>query len=133
METSSSVERPSCSHGREVRITCGLPIGLSMDEREHERRHVARPHDLHRVHVAVEIFRGRIVEGEQQHRAAHQRDAGQPVAVRLLGRAQYVARPPEMSNTAPVVKELSADAHQAASAAISSTLTKRARGIFDSM
>ena len=55
------------------------------------------------------------------------------VGVRLLGVGQYVARPPEMSNTAPVVKELSADAHQAASAAISSTLTKRARGIFDSM
>ena len=46
---------------------------------------------------------------------------------------QYVARPPEMSNTAPVVNELSAEASQATIAAISSTLTKRLRGIFDSM
>ena len=109
------------------------PDRIEHGQREHERRHVARPHHLHGVHVAVEEFRGRVVAGEQQHRAAHQRDAGQPVALRLLGRTQYVARPPEMSNTAPVVKELSAEAHQAASAAISSTLTKRARGIFESM
>ena len=38
-----------------------------------------------------------------------------------------------MSNTAPVVNELSADASQATIAASSSTLTKRLRGIFDSM
>ena len=35
-----------------------------------------------------------------------------------------------MSNTAPVVNELSSEAHQAASAATSSTFTKRVRGIF---
>src|SRR5262249_4419181 len=46
---------------------------------------------------------------------------------------QYVARPPEMSNTAPVVNEHSAEAQNAASAAISSTSTKRPRGIFASM
>ena len=38
-----------------------------------------------------------------------------------------------MSNTAPVVKEFSAEAHQAASAAISSIFTNRARGILESM
>jgi hypothetical protein len=38
-----------------------------------------------------------------------------------------------MSNTPPVVKELSSDATQAMSAAISSTVTKRPRGIFDSV
>ena len=38
-----------------------------------------------------------------------------------------------MSNTAPVVKEHSAEAQKATSAAISSTVTKRPRGIFDSM
>jgi hypothetical protein len=46
---------------------------------------------------------------------------------------QYVARPPEISNTAPVVNEQSCEAQNAASAAISSTVTKRPRGIFDSM
>src|SRR6185503_4747879 len=38
-----------------------------------------------------------------------------------------------MSNTAPVQNEQSSDASQQASAAISSTLTKRPIGIFDSM
>jgi len=37
------------------------------------------------------------------------------------------------SNTAPVVKEQSAEAQNATTAAISSTSTKRLRGIFDSM
>ena len=48
-------------------------------------------------------------------------------------RPQYVARPPEMSRTVPVVNEQSSDAANATRAAISSTLTKRPRGIFDSM
>src|ERR1700733_776914 len=47
--------------------------------------------------------------------------------------SQYVARPPEMSNTAPVENEQSSEASQAASAASSSTRTKRFFGIFDSM
>ncbi len=46
---------------------------------------------------------------------------------------QYTARPPEISNTAPVENEQSSDASQATSAAISSTVTKRFIGIFDSM
>jgi len=46
---------------------------------------------------------------------------------------QYVARPPEISNTAPVEKEHSADTRNATSAAISPTSTKRPRGILDSM
>src|SRR4029079_19744791 len=100
---------------------------------EHECRHIACPHHLQRMHMAVEILCHRIVEGKQQHRNAHQRDAGQPVTLDFLLRRQYVARPPEMSNTAPVVNELSPEAHQAASAATSSTFTKRARGIFESM
>ena len=73
-------------------------------------------------------------QANSQHRAAHQPDAGQPLAALLVrGVGQYVARPPEMSNTAPVENEHSADAQQATSAAISSTSTKRPRGIFDSM
>jgi hypothetical protein len=46
---------------------------------------------------------------------------------------QYVARPPEMSNTAPVENEHSAEAQNATREAISSTSTKRPRGIFDNM
>ena len=46
---------------------------------------------------------------------------------------QYVARPPETSKTAPVVKEHSSLASQQMSAAISSTVPKRPIGIFDSM
>jgi len=46
---------------------------------------------------------------------------------------QYTARPPEMSNTAPVENEQSSDDSQATSAAISSTSTNRFIGIFDSM
>src|SRR5438094_10287378 len=53
-------------------------------------------------------------------------------AALLLGH-QYVARPPEMSNTAPVENEHSSEASQQTSAAISSTLTKRPMGIFDTM
>ena len=74
-------------------------------------------------------------QANSSDRAAHQRDAGEPLAALLVTAAigQYVARPPEMSNTAPVVKEHSAEAQNATSAAISSTSTKRPRGIFDSM
>src|SRR5919198_5984591 len=46
---------------------------------------------------------------------------------------QYVALPPEMSNTAPVENEHSSLASQQTSAAISSTSTNRPIGIFDSM
>ena len=46
---------------------------------------------------------------------------------------QYVARPPLMSKTAPVVNELSSEATHAISAAISSGVTNRPRGIRDSM
>src|SRR5690242_20502200 len=46
---------------------------------------------------------------------------------------QYVARPPEQSNTAPVVKEHSSLASQVIRAAISSTVPKRPIGILDSM
>ena len=46
---------------------------------------------------------------------------------------QYVARPPDKSNTAPVVKEFSAEASHATMPAISRVSTKRARGILDSM
>ena len=53
-----------------------------------------------------------------------------PVA---LGLCQYVARPPETSNTAPVENEQSSDASHAIIAASSSTITKRFIGIFDSM
>ena len=47
--------------------------------------------------------------------------------------AQYTARPPEMSNTAPVENEHSSEASHATIAAISSTVTKRFIGIFDSI
>ena len=46
---------------------------------------------------------------------------------------QYVARPPERSNTAPVLNEHSSEHNQATSAAASSRLPKRPRGIFESM
>ncbi len=51
----------------------------------------------------------------------------------MTGRIQYVARPPEISNTAPVVNAHSCEAQNATRSAISSTLTKRPRGIFESM
>jgi hypothetical protein len=46
---------------------------------------------------------------------------------------QYVDRPPEISNTAPVEKEHSSLLNQQISAAISAGSTKRPMGIFDSM
>ena len=46
---------------------------------------------------------------------------------------QYVARPPEMSNTAPVLKAQSSEASQTTSDAASATCRKRPIGIFDSM
>jgi len=49
------------------------------------------------------------------------------------GARQYVARPPEASNTAPVENEHSSLASQQISAAISCTAPKRPIGIFDSM
>jgi len=51
----------------------------------------------------------------------------------IAERAQYVARPPEMSNTAPVENEHSSDASQHTSAATSSTCPSRPIGIFDTM
>ncbi len=48
-------------------------------------------------------------------------------------RTQYVARPPERSNTAPVLKAHSSEASQHTIAAASSTSRKRPIGIFDSM
>ena len=50
-----------------------------------------------------------------------------------VGGAQYVARPPEISNTPPVVKEQSSEANQATMAATSCTCKKRPMGILDSM
>ena len=47
--------------------------------------------------------------------------------------AQYVARPPDMSKSPPVVSEFSALASQLTIDAISSTSTKRSRGIFESI
>ena len=44
-----------------------------------------------------------------------------------------MARPPDASNTAPVVNEHSSDASQHTIDAISSTVPKRPIGIFDSM
>ena len=49
-----------------------------------------------------------------------------------MGGAQYTERPPEMSNTAPVLKEQSSEASQAAMAATSSTSTKRPIGTRES-
>jgi hypothetical protein len=46
---------------------------------------------------------------------------------------QYVALPPDKSNTAPVVNEQSSELSQATIAAASSVLPKRFIGIFDSM
>ncbi len=57
--------------------------------------------------------------------------AGNEIWIGLIH--QYVALPPEISNTAPVEKEHSSDASHATSAAISSTLPKRFIGILDSM
>src|SRR6218665_1376677 len=47
--------------------------------------------------------------------------------------AQYVARPPDASNTPAVVKEHSSLASHAITAAISSTVPKRPIGIFESL
>jgi hypothetical protein len=47
--------------------------------------------------------------------------------------SQYVDRPPDKSNTAPVENEHSSLASQATSAAISAVSPKRPIGIFDSM
>src|ERR1022692_3768943 len=48
-------------------------------------------------------------------------------------RNQYVARPPEQSNTAPVLNDASSLHSQQISAATSSTVPNRPIGIFDSM
>ena len=58
------------------------------------------------------------------------RASDKPYGVR---RRQYVARPPDRSNTAPVLNEQSSLASQAIIAAISSGMTKRAIGILPSM
>ena len=99
--------------------------------------------------MPVEELCRRVETGKARAGAAHERDRPQSspsLAERLGGDSgrryqgevarafhQYVARPPEMSNTAPVVNEHSAEAQNAASAANSSTSTKRARGILESM
>ena len=54
-----------------------------------------------------------------------------PTATRNIN--QYVARPPEISNTPPVSNEFSSDASQQTIDVTSSTVTNRPRGIFDSM
>jgi hypothetical protein len=46
---------------------------------------------------------------------------------------QYVARPPDKSNTAPVLNEHSSEQSQATSAATSSFRPNRFMGIFESM
>jgi hypothetical protein len=48
-------------------------------------------------------------------------------------RSQYVARPPDRSNTAPVLNEHSGELSQATIAAISSAVPNRPMGIFESM
>ena len=52
---------------------------------------------------------------------------------RTLCPLQYVALPPEMSKTAPVLNEHSSEHSQATSAATSSRRQVRAMGIFDTM
>ena len=49
------------------------------------------------------------------------------------GAARTTSWPPGCPNTAPVANEFSAEASHATSAATSSTVTKRLRGILDSM
>ena len=66
------------------------------------------------------------------------RDADDPLAITENencgeSEAQYVARPPLMSKTAPVVNEFSAETSHATMEAISPTSTNLSRGIFDSM
>src|SRR5258708_2875550 len=51
----------------------------------------------------------------------------------LLSHNQYVARPPERSNVAPVAKVQRSDASHATISATSSTSPKRFIGILDSM
>ncbi len=50
-----------------------------------------------------------------------------------MAAVQYVARPPEMSNTPAVLNEQSSEQSQATKAAISSTRTNRPIGIFERM
>ena len=96
-------------------------------QRDQERAGVAHADHLRYRHVGAEIFRHAVEAGEGRHRAAHQPDAGEPLAAVLVrGVGQYVARPPEMSNTAPVENEQSAEAQKATSAAISVDLDETA-------
>jgi hypothetical protein len=67
------------------------------------------------------------------HPARPERALDAIVTERPADHGQYVARPPDTSNTAPVVNEFSSETSHATIAAISSTSTKRPRGIFDSM
>src|SRR5512137_1715562 len=74
-------------------------------------------------------------DNADRHFRSPWRPAAAPVGLSPLDRriSQYVARPPERSNTAPVENEHSSLASQQTIAAISSTPPKRPSGIFDSM
>ncbi len=62
------------------------------------------------MHVRAEVLRHGVKHGEIRDRAAHQADPDQPRRRSLVrtGSSAQVARPPEMSNTAPVENEHSA-------------------------
>ena len=65
---------------------------IEHEQREDERRHVARPDHLHGIHVAVEEFRRRVAEANSST-APH--ISAMPVSLsllRLLGRS--IRRPP---------------------------------------
>ncbi len=66
----------------------GTSPRIRHDQREQERAGVARPDDLQRRHVEVEVFRRGIEQRKARHRAAHQRDAGQALGA-LVGSIRH--------------------------------------------
>ena len=94
------------------------------------RRH-AELRDQRLAHCRRSLLRQSLVEFRRADvvRVALNRTA----AERFPSCPQYVARPPDISNTAPVANEHSSLASQQISAAISVGSTKRFIGVLDSM
>src|SRR5262249_19249328 len=97
------------------------PVGTLGCERDGRRKRESQ--DAKQVFHGIPLLAACVVRAVR-HCGAAPRESQPP---------QYVARPPERSNTAPVLNEHSSLASQATSAAISCGSPKRPIGIFDSM
>ena len=135
MRVHQSRPRPAA----EVRRECADALLVDVDEHDVVARGRRIRRGAHAPVVGLQL--DGLDEGEPPGRERDERraeadgecDEKLTQAGQRLARAQYVARPPLRSNTAPVVNEFSFDTSHATIAAISSTVTNRPRGIFDSM